>query len=115
MLSGALWWWGGKEGELATMSLEFEFHLQFPVAPRRLSSQIFANQCEAKTSANYVNKRWKTPSKGSDVITNVISTDQHFSLTFLMQIFKSQGRSCKFFILFPLAARAPRRACLQAS
>ena len=29
-LRGALAAWREKEGELATMSLEFEFHLQFP-------------------------------------------------------------------------------------
>ena len=44
-----------KEGELATTSLEFEFHLQFPAAPLRLSCQISANQREAETSTN-VNK-----------------------------------------------------------
>ena len=44
-----------KERELATTSLEFEFHLQFPWAPCRLSCQISANQGEAETSAN-VNK-----------------------------------------------------------
>ena len=33
-----------KEGELATPSLEYEFHLQFPVAPRLLSCQISAMQ-----------------------------------------------------------------------
>ena len=37
-----------KEGELATTSLEFEFHLQFPMAPRQLSCQISANQCDCK-------------------------------------------------------------------
>ena len=44
-----------KEGELATKSLKFEFHLQSPVAPRRLSCQISANQRGAETNAN-VNK-----------------------------------------------------------
>ena len=44
-----------KEGELATTSLEYEFHLQFPVAPRRLRCQISANQREAERGAN-VNK-----------------------------------------------------------
>ena len=46
-----------KEGELATMSPEFEYYStsNSPVAPRRLSCQIFANQHEAETSVN-VNK-----------------------------------------------------------
>ena len=48
-----------KEGELATMSLEFELRLQFPCGPPpRLSCQISANQVnqrEAETSAN-INK-----------------------------------------------------------
>ena len=42
--------------------------------------------------------------KGNDVITNVISANQHFTSTFSMQIFKLQRRSCKLSILFP-----PRR------
>ena len=37
-----------KEGELATTSLEFEFHLYFPVAPYQLSCQIVANQREVE-------------------------------------------------------------------
>ena len=44
-----------KEGELATMSLEFEFHLQFPVVPRQLSCHISPNQREVEMSPN-VNK-----------------------------------------------------------
>ena len=102
-----------KEGELATTSLEFEFHLQFPVAPCRLSFQISANQREAETSAN-VNKHWKTRAKGNDVITNVISANQHFASTFSMQIFKFQRRSCKLSFLSLPAARPTRRACSQA-
>ena len=79
-----------------------------PVAGRRLSCKISANQRKAETSAN-VNKHWKTRAKGNDVISNVISANQHFAPTFSMQIFKIQGRSCK------LSARAPRRACSQAT
>ena len=48
-----------------------------PVAPRRLSCQISANQREAKTSAN-VNKHGETRAKGNDVITNIICANQHF-------------------------------------
>ena len=50
-LRGALAAGQEKEGELATTSLEFEFRVQFPVAPLRLSCQISANQHEAEKSA----------------------------------------------------------------
>ena len=43
----------------------------------------------------------KACAKGNDVITNVISADQHFASTFLMQIFKFQRGSCKLSFLFP--------------
>ena len=52
-----------------------------PVAPRRLSCQISANQHEGETSAN-VNEHWKTRAKGNDVITNVISANQRFRIDF---------------------------------
>ena len=42
-----------------------------------------------ETSAN-VNKHWKTCAKDNDVITNVLSINQHLASTFLMQIFKFQ-------------------------
>ena len=88
------------EGELASTALEFEFHLQFPyspVAPSRLSCQISANKRECKQTE-------KTRAKGNDVITNVISANQHFALTFSMQIFRFQRGSSKLSFLFP-----PRR------
>ena len=55
-----------------------------------------------ETSVN-VNKHWKTVAKGNEVLTNVISANQHFTSTFLMQIFKLQGwtSSCKLSFLFP--------------
>ena len=40
---------------------------------------------EAETSAN-VSKCWKTRAKGNDVITNVISANQHFASTFSMKL-----------------------------
>ena len=49
--------WQEKEGELATVSLEFEFHLHSPVVPRRLSCQISANQHKAETSLKVKNHR----------------------------------------------------------
>ena len=52
--------------------------------------------------------------KGYDVIINIISANQHFASTFLMQIFKLQRRSCKLSFLFPSRRQsAPWRACSQ--
>ena len=64
-------------------------------------------------SAN-VNKHWKTRAKCNDVITNVISANQHFASTFSMQIFKFQRRSSKLSFLFPPRRQSARRACVQA-
>ena len=80
-LRGALAAGRENEGDLVTTSLEFEFHLQSPMAPRRLSCLMSGNQREAETSTN-LNKRWKTRTKSSDVISNVISANQHFESTF---------------------------------
>ena len=57
---GVLWQHGGKkkDSELATTSLEFEFHSNSPVAPHGLSCQISANQREAEMSANINNKHF---------------------------------------------------------
>ena len=85
-----------REESLQLRPWNFELHLQFSVTPRRLSCQISANQREAETSAG-VNKHWKTRAEGDDVITNVISANQHFASTFSMQIFKFQRRSCKLY------------------
>ena len=43
----------------------------------------------------------KACAKGNEVITNVISTNQHFASTFSMQIFKFKSRSCNLSFLFP--------------
>ena len=67
-----------KEGELATTSLKFEFHLQLPFGAQSTELLDFPNQREAETSAN-VKKHWKTRAKGNDVISNVISANQHFA------------------------------------
>ena len=76
---------GGGAGKarraIATTSLEFKSTSHSPVTPRQLSCQISANQHKAETSGS-VNKHWKTHTKGNDIITNVTSTNQHFSLTF---------------------------------
>ena len=43
----------------------------------------------------------KAQAKGNDVITNVISANQHFTSIFFMQIFKFQRHNCKLSFLFP--------------
>ena len=108
--SGALCRRGGKRKENLQLRLwNLNSTSNFPVAPHQLSCQISANQHEAEMSVN-VNKHWKTCAKGNDVITNVISTNQHFTWTFLMQIFKFQrgGRKLSFLFL-------PCRQCSQAT
>ena len=87
-LWGALATGREKEGDLATTSLEFEFHLQIPSG-------------SSSTSAS-VNKHWKTRAKSNYVIINVISANQHFASTFSMQLFKFHRRSCMLFFRFPL-------------
>ena len=82
-LRGALVVGREKEGELATTSLEYEFHLQFPVAPRRLSCQISDNQRKAERSANVariktnIEKHVPRVMTSFDIITNVISANQN--------------------------------------
>jgi len=77
-LQGALVVGQEKEGELATTSLEFEFHLQFPCGSPLTELSNFCQSAQSR----------KTCAKGNDIISNVISTNQHFASTFLMQIFK---------------------------
>ena len=104
-LCGALWRRGGKRKESLQPRLwDLNSTSNSPVASSRLSCQFSGNQREAKTSAN-VTKHWKTRAKGNDVITNVISANQHFASTISMQIFKFQRRSCKLSFLFPSRPR----------
>ena len=92
-----------------------------PVAPHQLSCQISANQSETKMSVNvYVSKHWKTLAKGNDVITNVISANQH-----LHQLFQCRwGANSRDQYMYVVgssssfsrsAARVPWRACSQAT
>ena len=72
-----------------------------PVTLRQLSCQISANQRKAETSTN-VHKHWnETCAKGNDIITHVISANQHFAPTFSMQTFKFQRHNCKLSFLSP--------------
>ena len=50
-----------------------------PVAPRRMTCQISANQSEAETSEKHAPRVMTSLLTGNDVITNVISTNQHFT------------------------------------
>ena len=93
--------------QLAT-SLEFEFCLQFPcdcpsteLSDFRQSAQS-GNERECKEN---IEKHMKARAKGNDVITYVISANQHFASAFLMQIFKFQTRSWQALLPFP--ARPP--------
>ena len=65
-------------------------------------------------SAN-VSKHWKTRVKGNDDITNVISANQHFASTFWCRYSNSRDVVTSFPSFSRPAARAPRRACSQAS
>ena len=90
-----------KEGELANTSLEFEFHLQFPCGSPLTELSHFHQSRRSRNECKInVNKHWKTHAKGNDVVT-VISTNQHFALTFSIQVFKFQRHSCKLSFLFP--------------
>ena len=78
-----------KEGKLATTSLKFDFHLQFPCGS--LSTEL-SDFCQSERYGNKltnVNKHWKTHAKGNEIITTAISTNQHTASTFLMQILKN--------------------------
>ena len=89
-----------KEGELANTSLEFEFHLQFPCGSPSTELSHFHQSRRSRNECKInVNEHWKTHAKGNDVVT-VISTNQHFALTFLIQVFRFQRHSCKLSFRF---------------
>ena len=55
----------------------------------------------------------KAQAKGNGIITNVISANQHFSSTFLMQILNSRDIVASSPSFSLPTARVPERACLQ--
>ena len=71
-----------------------------PVALHWLSCQISANQREAATKRMQTNIEKHVPSVIMSLLINVISSNQHFTSTFLMQVFKFQRRSCKLSFLY---------------
>ena len=104
-----------KGGELETMSLwNLNSTSNFPVALRRLSCQFSANHCEAEISAN-VNEHLKTRAKDNDVITYVISANEHFTALFRCRYSNSRIVVASSPSFSRPAARVPRRACSQAS
>ena len=66
-----------KEGELATTSLELEFHLQIPCG---ISLTRLSNFCQSAWSGNKqeCKKHWKTRAKGNDVIMPISISHQLF-------------------------------------
>ena len=86
-----------NEGELiATTSLEFEFHPQFPCGS---PSTELSDFCQSAQSGN--EHECKQTLKNMPLLCHVISANQYFTLTFSVQIFKFQKRSCKLSFLFP--------------
>ena len=83
------------------------------MAPCQLSCQISDNQREVETNTK---QTLKTCAKGNDVITNVFSPISILQmLTILMQTFKFQRWVASSPSFCRPVARAPWRACLQAS
>ena len=103
-----------KEGQLVTTSLEFEFHFQFPCGS---PSTELSDFCQSARSRNKHECKQplilkKTHAMGNDVITCVISANQHFASTFSIQIFKFQRHSCKLFFLFPPCCQSTPKSLL---
>ena len=95
---------GGKGGRVCKyVSL---WNLNSPVAPRRVSCQISANQREAETSANE-NKHWKHVPRVMTSLLMSSPSNQLCASNFSMQIFKIRWRSCKLSLSFP--ATPPER------
>ena len=87
-----------KEGELATMSLEFEFHLQFP------SGSLSTELSDFRQSARSRNEHeCKQTLKN---IINVISTNQHFA-DILHRLFRYREVAISPSFLPPRCQKAP--------
>ena len=87
-----------KDGELATMSLEFEFHLQFP------SGSLSTELSDFRQSARSRNEHeCKQTLKN---IINVISTNQHFA-DILHRLFRYREVAISPSFLPPRCQNAP--------
>ena len=71
-----------------------------PLGPGQLNCQISANQREAETSANVTNIERHVP---NDVISNVISANQHFASKYI------QSPQTQLQALLPFLAPPPER------
>ena len=107
-LRGALAAWWENKGELVTTSPEFEFPFQFPCCSPSIELSDFRQSARSGNEREF-KQTLKTRAKGNDVITNVISANQHFASTFSMQIFKFQRRSCKLRRAFSQAKISPNQ------
>ena len=90
-----------KEVELATTSLEFESHLQFPYSSQ--STELSDFRQSARSGNKRGSKQTLNNTSQGLIMTLLmsISANQHFALPFSMQIFKFQSGSCKLSFLFP--------------
>ena len=73
---------GGAESLQLRLSLEFEFHLQFPWGSPSTELSDFRRSARYGSEREY-KKPWKKRAKGNDVITYVLSADQHTPLAHL--------------------------------
>ena len=89
-----------KEGELTTTYLGFEFHLQFSSGSPLTERSDFCQSARSRNKHECKQPFKKTHAMGNDIITCVISANQHFASTFSIQIFKFQRHSTKLFLLF---------------
>ena len=69
-----------KEGELPTMSLEFEFYLQFACGSPSTELSDFRRSARSGNERD-CKQTLKTRVKGNGLIINVIPANQHFAST----------------------------------
>ena len=103
-LSEALWRRGRKRKEttVATTSLLWRLNStsNSPLAPRRLSCQISANQREEETSANETNVGKHVPGVMTSLLMSSLPISFRMNFFDIKKIFKFQRRSCKLSFLF---------------
>ena len=98
--SRVLWRQGSKRKESLQLRLwNLNPSFNSPVDHCRLSCQISAYSAKGKRARMKTNI--EKCAKGNDVITNVITANQHFASSFSMQIFKFRRRSHKLYFFFP--------------
>ena len=103
-----------KEGELATTSLEFEFHLQFPCGSPSTELSDFR---QSTRSGNELECKQNIEKHVPRIMTSLLMSSPPISILHrLFQCRYSNSRDvvASFSSFYRPAARAPRRACLQA-